>query len=187
MLSACLDITITNKETRLSPTKRFLSDPPWVSTPITPTPSPPKTKRIKSHPTPQCSRGELGKLVSADAKVLQRLGWKQFFQQHHHQTLRSINPNLSHIPHPAAPYLHRLASLGCLPCPPTPPWTVAQQDAAVQRGAHPSATRQYSSFILEDMYDYVLSGYWLVLPYSAIRGHPSLKIAPAGVVPQWDC
>jgi len=27
-------------------------------------------------------------------------------------------------------------------------------------------------------------GYWLVLPYSAIRGHPSLKIAPVGVVPQ---
>jgi hypothetical protein len=36
------------------------------------------------------------------------------------------------------------------------------------------------------MYDYVRMGYWLVLPYSAIRGHPLLKIAPSGVVPQRD-
>jgi hypothetical protein len=34
------------------------------------------------------------------------------------------------------------------------------------------------------MYEYVRAGYWLVLPYSALRGHPLLKIAPAGVVPQ---
>lgn len=27
-------------------------------------------------------------------------------------------------------------------------------------------------------------GYWLVLPYSSLHGHPGLKIAPAGVVPQ---
>jgi len=36
------------------------------------------------------------------------------------------------------------------------------------------------------MYDYVLSGYWLVLPYAALRGHPLLKIAPTGMVPQQD-
>jgi hypothetical protein len=34
------------------------------------------------------------------------------------------------------------------------------------------------------MLDYVRNGYWLVVPYSAIRGHPLLKIAPVGVVPQ---
>jgi hypothetical protein len=179
-------VTLTSKETRLSPTKRFLSISPCISTPITPPPYTPKPKRIKSYPTPQYSPGELGKLASTYAKVLQRLGWTQFFQQHHHQTLRSLNPNLLNIPHPAAPYLHRLASLGVPALSSHPPWTVAQQDAAVQRGAHPSATKQYSSFILEDFYDYVLSGYWLVLPYSAIRGHPSLRIAPAGVVPQRD-
>jgi hypothetical protein len=56
----------------------------------------------------------------------------------------------------------------------------------VARGPHPSASRQHTSFLLEDMFDYVRMGYWLVLPYSAIRGHPQLKIAPSGVVPQRD-
>jgi hypothetical protein len=64
------------------------------------------------------------------------------------------------------------------------PWTAEQQDAAVTRGPHPSAKHQHTTFILEDMYDYVRMGYWLVLPYSALHGHPQLKIAPAGVVPQ---
>jgi hypothetical protein len=34
------------------------------------------------------------------------------------------------------------------------------------------------------MYDYVNMGYWLVLPYSAVRHMTPLRLAPAGVVPQ---
>jgi hypothetical protein len=34
------------------------------------------------------------------------------------------------------------------------------------------------------MFDYVQMGYWLVLPYSAIRHYDQLKLAPSGVVPQ---
>jgi hypothetical protein len=34
------------------------------------------------------------------------------------------------------------------------------------------------------MYDYVKMGYWVVLPFSSIKNHPYLKLAPAGVVPQ---
>jgi len=34
------------------------------------------------------------------------------------------------------------------------------------------------------MYDYVNMGYWLVLPYSAVRHMTPLWLAPAGVVPQ---
>jgi hypothetical protein len=37
------------------------------------------------------------------------------------------------------------------------------------------------------VYDYARMGYWLVLPCQSLRGHPRLKIAPAGVVPQRDC
>ena len=98
--------------------------------------------------------------------------------------MKSLHPNLRNLPHPAAPLLHRLASLG-VPAPSQgPPWTIQKQDAAVRRGPHPSAGRQHAAFILEDMYNYVRAGYWLVLPYQALRGHPNLKIAPAGVVPQ---
>jgi hypothetical protein len=34
------------------------------------------------------------------------------------------------------------------------------------------------------MYDMVRMGYWVVLPYSAVRSLPHLKLAPCGVVPQ---
>jgi hypothetical protein len=61
-----------------------------------------------------------------------------------------------------------------------------KQDAAVLRGPHPSAGRQHAAFLLEDMYTYIRSRYWLVLPYHALRGHPKLKIAPASVVPQCE-
>jgi hypothetical protein len=34
------------------------------------------------------------------------------------------------------------------------------------------------------MYDYVKMGYWIVLPYSAVRHLPQLKLDPSGVIPQ---
>ncbi len=55
-----------------------------------------------------------------------------------------------------------------------------------QRGPHPSATRQFSSFLLEDMFDYVNMGFWLVFPLHAVRHLPHLKLAPAGMVPQCE-
>jgi hypothetical protein len=82
------------------------------------------------------------------------------------------------------PYLSRLARQG-VPAPSTAaPWTLHQKDNAFRRGPHPSAARQFATFLLEDMYDYVKMGYWIVLPYSAVRRLPHLKLAPAGVVPQ---
>jgi hypothetical protein len=63
-------------------------------------------------------------------------------------------------------------------------WTRSQCDQAIQRGPHPSASRQFAPFLLADMYDYVQMGYWVVLPYTAVRHYKHLRIAPAGVVPQ---
>ena len=34
------------------------------------------------------------------------------------------------------------------------------------------------------MFDYINMGYWTVLPYQAVRHLPTLRLAPAGVVPQ---
>jgi hypothetical protein len=102
------------------------------------------------------------------------------------QVYRSVHPSISSVHHPAAPYLAHLARHG-VPAPSSaPPLPVLQQDAAANHGPHPSASGSYKNFILQDMFDYVHIGYWLVLPYLALRGHPSLKIAPSGVVPQRD-
>jgi hypothetical protein len=83
-----------------------------------------------------------------------------------------------------APYLKRLTCCG-VPAPSTAaPWTFHQKDEAYHRGPHPSAATHYAAFLLEDMYDYVHRGYWIVLPYEAVRHLPHLKLAPSGVVPQ---
>jgi hypothetical protein len=58
--------------------------------------------------------------------------------------------------------------------------------AAVARGPHPSTARYYISFLLEDMFDYVQMGLWVVLPFHAISHYSHLKLAPAGVAPQRD-
>jgi hypothetical protein len=158
-----------------------LNPTPVVTEPVMTTPP---RKRQKTNPLPRFSPGELGKCADAFAHDVARLGWNGFFDNHYHLSYSSINPNISTIPHLAAPFLHRLATRG-VPAPSAqPPWTLQQQDAAVPRGPHPSARHQHSTFLLEDMFAYVQQGYLLVLPYSAIRGHPLLKIAPAGVVPQ---
>ncbi len=147
-----------------------------------PTPLLPKWQKCST--TPQYSAGELGKLATSSACVLVKLGWTCFFNHHMRQVYRSVHPSISSVHHPAAPYLARLARHG-VPAPSSaPPWPVLQQDAAANRGPHPSASRSYKHFILQDMFDYVHMGYWLVLPYLALRGHPSQKIAPSSVVPQ---
>jgi len=145
--------------------------------------TPQQPKRQKYIPPQQFSPGELGKLAMHMASVLAIQGWEQFFRDSSFRQ-SSINPNIRSIPHPAAPYLHRLASSG-VPAPSAaPPWSLRQKDAAVIRGPHPSARFQYANFLHEDMFDYVKMGYWIVLPYSSIRHHPLLKLAPSGVVPQ---
>jgi len=116
--------------------------------------------------------------------VLAQFGWARFLRQHHHSRFPSLSKNIGNIPHPAAAFLQRLATHG-VPAPSsTPPWSLAQKDTAVQRGPHPSASKIHTTFLLEDMYDMVRMGYWVVLPYSAVRHYPQLKIAPSGVVPQ---
>jgi hypothetical protein len=80
--------------------------------------------------------------------------------------------------------LHHLATHGVpAPCGDRP-WSLQRKDMAVQRGPHPSVAHIHTSFLLEDMYDMVCMGFWLVLPYSAIRNQHHLCIAPSGVIPQ---
>jgi hypothetical protein len=148
-------------------------------------PQPPPPKKHKPLVTPPIySPGELGKLARQYACRLARLGWPRFFQQHHHHSIKSTSPTLHQLPHPAAPLLARLARQGVPAIMTSAPWTTRQQDAMANRGPHPSAQRVHTNFLLEDMYNMVHMGYWVVLPYSSLRGHPHLKLAPSGVVPQ---
>jgi len=149
--------------------------PPY--NPTSPTTSPHKRRRTLASYTP----GELGKLAQRNAKDLARLGWSTFFHQQQHPT--SIHPSLHTIPHPTAQYLSRLACTGAPTISTTRPWTLELKDAAFQRGPHISA-KEHSSFLMEGTYEYTSMCYWTVLPYSAVRHLPQLRLAPAGVVPQ---
>jgi hypothetical protein len=148
------------------------------SSPLTP------RKRLKPLPPPVYSPGELGKLATRFSRRLARLGWARFYKSFRTPPFHSLATTLHSISHPAARLLHRLATHG-VPAPSSdPPWLIARQDAAFQRGAHPSGARVHTHFLCQDMYDMVHMGYWIVLPYSTVRGLPHLKLAPVGVIPQ---
>jgi hypothetical protein len=95
-----------------------------------------------------------------------------------------MHPCIGTLPHPTAEYLHELASTGVPAYFADDPWTLTQRDSVLQRGPHKSAAEEFSKFIVEDMFDYVQMGYWVVLPYASVRHLPNLPLAPAGVVPQ---
>jgi len=133
----------------------------------------------------QYSPGELGKWAVAQQRLLARLGWRQFF--YHHQQPHSMNSSIKHILHPTAQYLHDIAYTGAPEILTTPPWSKPTLDQVYQRKPHTSAAQQYATFLIEDMFDYVQMGYWLVLPYHSVWHFPALRLAPSGVVPQRDC
>jgi len=95
-----------------------------------------------------------------------------------------MHPRIGTLPHPTAEYLHELASTGVPAYFADDPWTVTQLDTVLQKGPHRSAAAEFANFIVEDMFDYVQMGYWVVLPYASVRHLPNLRLAPAGVVPQ---
>lgn len=125
---------------------------------------------------------QLGKCAYRAAKRVRQLGWVRFIKQLQHPI--DLAPNLHLLNHPAGPLLQRLSRSG-VPAPSSgPPWTLQQKDAVFARGPHVSANRLFRDFLQADMLDYVKKGFWVVLPYSAVRHLPHLKLAPSGVVPQ---
>jgi len=125
---------------------------------------------------------ELGKYCALFAKQLKQKGWSNFVKALQHPG--DIAPTIHTIHHPIAPYLSRLSKFG-VPAPSAAtPWSRAQRRRAVNRGAHSSAKIQFKEFLFHDMLDMIQKRYWVVLPYSAVRNFPHLKLAPVGVVPQ---
>jgi hypothetical protein len=151
--------------------------------PSTQVPQTPPRKRPR-HTLHQYSPGELGKWAVTQQRLLARLGWQHFF--YYHQRPHSINSRIYNISHPTAQYLHDMACTGAPAILHDPPWSKSTLDHVYHRGPHTSAATQFATFLLEDMYDYVQMGYWLVLPYTSVRHFPALRLAPAGVVPQRD-
>jgi hypothetical protein len=103
----------------------------------------------------------------------------------HHETCSRacLHPNVGSLPHPAAHLLDYLRRTGAAAIVTSPPLTLAEKDAAVARGCHQSA-REHVEFLRTEIWDYAKKGYFLVLPYQAVRHIKNLRLAPMGVVPQ---
>lgn len=62
------------------------------------------------------------------------------------------------------------------------PWSLSQLDARAARGSHPSAL-EHIDFLGEEFLDFGRKGFWILLPYEAIKNEPGLRLSPLGVVP----
>ena len=107
------------KERQLLPSPSHLPRTAQLGHNITP---PPSSTATASHTTILHS---LGKLVRQHYRLAASLGWHTFIC--HLQQPKDTTPNISRLPHPAAPLLARLAAQG-VPAPSSSaPWTQAQK------------------------------------------------------------
>lgn len=97
----------------------------------------------------------------------------------------NVSRGVRHLPHKAARLLEHLRRRGAGVLTSTAPWTLHRLDAAVTRGSHKSA-HQDREFVLEEMMDFCRQGYWMVVPYAAVRHWTNLRLSPIGAVPQRD-
>ena len=132
---------------------------------------------------------DLGKFISRDVKLLDKLGWHGLIA---HRRPTSDFSSLTNVPHPTRRllqfYKHRGAPVKFA----TRPWTRQQIMHALHRGPHESC-HDHISFLHEEFIDMISKGQWLVLPYSSVKNLPGLWLSPPGVVPQrnrrprWIC
>lgn len=161
-----------------------------VVSPASPLPHNIPTENSANFAAPQqvgldCTNGQLlGKYARRDARLLRRLGWEKFIRYLQHSS--DLTTNLHQVPHAATPYLARLSKCGVLAPSMSPSWTHNHCVNVFKRGPHVSASKLYRDFLHQDMVDYVNKKFWCVLPFSAVKHYPHLKLAPCGVVPQWD-
>ena len=97
-----------------------------------------------------------------------------------------IKESVGTIPHPSAPFLNHLHNQGVPVETVDGNWTQAERDTCFQHGPHASG-QQHSAFVHEEMAEFADTGYWVVLPYSAIKHMENLKPSPLSVKVKRDC
>ena len=106
----------------------------------------------------------------------------QFFR---HQQGRGSTTNLPNVQHPATHLLRHISSRGAPVVIQTPPWPAHRTAAAVRRGPHKSAF-EFQEFLRIEIADMMKRAFWTVLPCSRVKHLKHLRVAPFGVVPQFD-
>lgn len=85
--------------------------------------------------------------------------------------------------HPACRLLRHYRARGAPVVLASRPWTPERLQQALRRGPHKSALENLD-FLRDEMAAMVAKGHWVVLPFSAAKTLPNLRLSPIGVVPQ---
>jgi hypothetical protein len=171
------------KRARRTPPPSAVPVPVPVPVPI-PFPAPPQPRLVQAvAQAPIQLTDDLGKYAAVSASVLNDKGWESLVVQTRGRS--NLQDSIGKVQHPAARLLDHYRKVGAPILMKTAPWSLSRRDTAVKRGCHPSAT-EYKTFLRGEMTEMVRRGQWMVLPYSAVRHLPDLRISPPGVVPQRD-
>ena len=161
--------------------------PPFQPRHQLPPPSNPRTSKRLRIPAPTLPQ-ELGKLIDRDVTLLRDMGWKDFVRQ---RRQRGDFASLS-FKHPATRLLKHYKHHGAPVKFHSAPWSKPLLSAAIRRGPHRSCF-EHIDFLEEEFVDMINKEQWVVLPYSAAKDLPGLRLSPPGVVPQrgrrprWIC
>ena len=79
-----------------------------------------------------------------------------------------LSSGLDDCEHPAADLLRLWRDHGVPAKTDSAPWTDQQKDESIRCGCHPSAS-EHSTFLREEMGDFIESEFWMVLPYELVR------------------
>jgi Reverse transcriptase (RNA-dependent DNA polymerase). len=161
--------------------------PTTSSTSIT-LPTPPTTTPTTTSQSPAATSlplsglpKELGKCITRDVALLNKLGWKRFVAaRRHRKDLADM-----HINHPAKRLLLSYKKQGVPAKVTTPRWSPERIRQAIARGPHRSC-REHTEFLSEEFVSMIQKGQWTILPFSAVKEFVNLRISPPGVVPQRD-
>lgn len=149
-----------------------------ASRPNRPTGGGPPAKRTKF----TIREDKLGKLVLQSInRYLSSSSWIQFARESRNR--EHIRTTVNTIPHPAAELLGRYQREGVPVEVELPPDSLQLRQERVSRGPHTSA-KEAIDFVRDEMADFAIKGYWVILPYEVVKDLPNLHLSPLGSVPQ---
>ncbi len=157
--------------------------PPWKR------PSPSRAKRSTktfslSVDTLSLRTDRLGTLVSdLTARLSRATSWEGFV--HDFRGPSYLSTELEDLDHPATPMLAHWREHGVPVESSSEPWTLEQKDECIRRGCHPSAT-EHSTFLREEMAEFIENRFWAVLPYDQVRHMENLMFSPAAIKEERD-
>ena len=117
---------------------------------------------------------DLGRFISRDVKLLNKLGWHGLVAHCRPTSNFALLKNVQHLAHCLMQfYNHRGAPVKSA----TPPWTCQKIVHALHQGPHKSC-HNHISFLQEEFIDMISKGQWLVLLLLSVKNLPGICTPP---------